>query len=148
MPPSQVGRWTKGATARTNFVLCGALVSLTFTFTVLAYAQDPARIRQGMEIWQRAGCASCHGSDARGGESGEQPGGPNLRRSRLDREDFVATVACGRPGTAMPFNLAGAYTEISCYEIPVGEVPDEVVGGVRLTSDEIGLLVDYVMSLR
>ncbi len=46
------------------------------------------------------------------------------------------------------FNLLGGYTEVACYGLPVGELPSEVLRGTRLTSDEIGLLVDYVMSLR
>jgi mono/diheme cytochrome c family protein len=113
-----------------------------------ALAQDAARISQGEAVWQKAGCSSCHGADARGGEGGEQPAGPNLRRSSLDRDAFIETVSCGRPGTPMPRNLAGAYTEVSCYEMPVGEVPEGTAQGAPLTSDEIELLVDYILSLK
>ena len=72
------------------------------------------------------------------------PRAPNLRRSVLDRDLMLETIACGRPGTEMPFNLEGAYTEIECYGIPVGEVPPETFGAGGLTAEELETLVDFL----
>ena len=45
----------------------------------------------------------------------------------------------------MPFSLATAYRETSCYGIPVGEPPAEAAEGVPFTADEIGALVDFLI---
>ena len=80
----------------------------------------PSLAQDGGPLWGRGGCGGCHGPLAGGGDDPAEPEGPNLRRSRLDRDLMLETIACGRPGTEMPFNLEGAYTEIECYGIPVG----------------------------
>jgi mono/diheme cytochrome c family protein len=76
----------------------------------------------GAQIWRRGGCGDCHGKWADGLGDPNFPAGPSLRETELTFEEILETVSCGRPGTAMPFHLEGAYTEVSCYEIPVGEV--------------------------
>lgn len=112
------------------------------------HGQDAARIAAGKAVWDKAGCESCHGREGRGGAGGEQPAGPSLRRLRMEREVIVETISCGRPSTPMPSNLGGAYTETSCYDMPVGQRPGDVAPGARLTADEIAVLVDYITSLR
>lgn len=148
MPLLQRHSLRKGKPEGLNVALCASLFATALFGSVDAVAQDPARIGKGMEVWERAGCASCHGNDARGGGGGEQPAGPELRRTRLARDRFVETVACGRPGTPMPSNLAGGYIQFACYGLPVGTLPSGVAIGARLTADELDLLVDYVMSLK
>ena len=62
---------------------------------------DPAIVDRGKAIWG-VNCAFCHGSDARGGESG-----PNLIRSELVLNDqkgelIAPVVQNGRPDAGMP----------------------------------------------
>ncbi|OZI72499.1 c-type cytochrome [Bordetella genomosp. 2] len=61
---------------------------------------DPGKLRQGqLEHLLRQDCGSCHGLRMTGGL------GPPLTRQALagkPRELLIATIALGRPGTAMP----------------------------------------------
>lgn len=62
---------------------------------------DPAALERGRGLYSVA-CASCHGSEARGGETG-----PNLIRSAIvlddkDGELLVPVVRAGRPERGMP----------------------------------------------
>ena len=99
----------------------------------------------GAEVWRLGGCSSCHGNLAQGGGGGEEPAGPSLRRTRLDRDELIETISCGRPGAEMPYNLSGAYTRTSCYGLPVGEVPTEVKAGGGLSAEEVEALVDFLL---
>jgi len=73
------------------------------------------------------------------------PAGPNLRRTRLDRDQLIETISCGRPGTEMPTNLKGAYTQVACYGLPLGAVPTEVKGKGSHTAEEVQTLVDFLL---
>jgi hypothetical protein len=97
-----------------------------------------------MKVWQRAGCAACHGTFAEGGGGGDQPAGPSLRRTRLDRAGLVETISCGRPATPMPYHLRGAYTQTACHGRPLGAPGESVAEGVLMSAAEIGSLVDYL----
>jgi mono/diheme cytochrome c family protein len=64
-------------------------------------AYDAATLERGKSVFQ-ANCGFCHGSNARGGESG-----PDLLRSELVRDDedgnlIAPVVMNGRPGAGMP----------------------------------------------
>ena len=146
-PQCRYGCHERTTGGRINFALGGAVASLAVAFSLPAFTQDQGRIRQGMDVYSKAGCATCHGNEAQGGGGGEQPAGPNLRESRLTPDQFAETVACGRPGTPMPYNLQGAYTVAACYGLPIGQAPP-VVPGARLTADEIGVLVEYIKSMK
>lgn len=67
---------------------------------------DPAVVARGQQIFS-ANCSFCHGSDARGGETG-----PNLVRSQIVLDDqkgelIIPVVQSGRPDKGMPkFNLS------------------------------------------
>jgi cytochrome c oxidase cbb3-type subunit III len=84
---------------------------------------DPAAVARGRRIFV-VNCGFCHGSDARGGESG-----PNLVRSQLVMDDkngelIAAVVQDGRPEKGMPqFKLAA--TDVAdvvafIHSIPAG----------------------------
>lgn len=66
----------------------------------------PAEVAQGKQLFE-ANCSFCHGSDARGGETG-----PNLVRAQVVLDDqhgehIAPIVKNGIPGTGMPkFNLS------------------------------------------
>jgi mono/diheme cytochrome c family protein len=110
-----------------------------------ASAQD-AGAAAGENAWDKAGCLQCHGASGEGGDGGEFPAGPSLRKTRLDRAALAETISCGLPGTQMPAWLDGAYTERSCYGFPAGPPPAEVTATPVLSAGEIEALVDYLMA--
>jgi len=118
---------------------------LAFVGLAIVAMAAPTLAQDGGELFGRGGCAGCHGNLAQGGDDGAEEPGPDLRSSRLDRDLILETIACGRPGTAMPFNLTGAYTEIECYGIPVGEVPPETNGGGGFNAEELEILATFLM---
>lgn len=110
----------------------------------VAFAPPSAAQDEGANMWRRGGCATCHGGLAQGGGEGEAPKGPNLRRSDPDREMLWETIACGR--SVMPYHLQGAYREVSCYGIPVGDaVPEGFMPGRQFSAEELDVLVDFLM---
>jgi mono/diheme cytochrome c family protein len=107
-----------------------------------ASAQD--QVAAGEAAWDKAGCLQCHGSNGEGGDGGEFPAGPSLRKTRLDRAALVETISCGLPGTAMPFWLDDAYTKRACYGFPPGPPPAEITATPVLSAGEIEALVDFL----
>ena len=84
-------------------VLCGA-----------AQAQVAAS-HPGASVYKTAGCITCHKWHGMGGTGyGGTP--VNFREIWLDRDQIVEVVACGRPGTAMPYHHRAAYAGYDCYE--------------------------------
>ena len=100
----------------------------------------------GALAWGKGGCSECHGGIGEGGRGGEAPPGPNLWRSRLDRNALRETIACGRPSTAMPYNLAGAYKDAACWGLPLGAPPDGIASGAALSAGEIDALADFLVA--
>lgn len=98
----------------------------------------------GAALWAVGGCANCHGNFAAGDGDPAYPPGPNLRSSRLTPEQLYETIACGRPSTAMPYNLVTAYTETPCYALPLGPAP--VARGADFTAEQMQQLVDFLLS--
>jgi mono/diheme cytochrome c family protein len=107
-----------------------------------AFAQD--RVAAGEAAWDKAGCLQCHGSTGDGGDGGEFPAGPSLRKTRLDRAALVEAISCGLPGTAMPSWLDDAYTKRACYGFPPGPPPAEITATPVLSAGEIEALVDFL----
>ena len=126
---------------RSILLACGWLLASAG----ISYAQD--QLAAGLRAWRQGGCALCHGTFGAGGGGGEQPEGPSLRKTELDAETLKQTVRCGRPGSRMPYFLKGAYTETSCWGIPVAaEAPDDVTGPGALSAEAIDQLVAYLMA--
>ncbi len=130
--------------ARTGRRALNAILFGLATAAMLALAGPSLAQEDGVAAWKRGGCADCHGKLAQGGGGGENPVGPNLRRTRLERDLLWETAACGRPGTEMPFNLDGAYRETACFGLPLSDPPAEVSGGARLTAEQLDALVDFL----
>lgn len=117
--------------------------AVLMAMAIPAGAQD--EVTAGLRAWRGAGCASCHGTFGEGGGGGEQPEGPNLRRTALDRATLTETIKCGRPGSKMPFFLRGAYTETACWGVPVASAaPAEMTASGRLTGEAINSMVEYL----
>lgn len=122
----------------------GLLFGLVAGIVLAVSAPSIAQI-EGSRAWGRGGCANCHGGIGQGGGGGEYPRGPNLYESELTRDELFELIACGRPGTPMPFNLAGAYTEHECYGMGIGPAPDGTQQGAGMTLEEVNLLTDFMM---
>jgi hypothetical protein len=123
-----------------------------FAWVVLAVAgllalglPGQAQEQTGGELWRFGGCFNCHGLMADGQGDAAYPVGPSLRRTALDRDQLIETIACGRPDTPMPMHLEGGYTEVACYEMPLGQVPNNVIVGSTLTAEQIETLVDFLV---
>jgi hypothetical protein len=69
----------------------------------------------GRLIFQAKGlCQYCHNWDGSGFQ-GYPDITLSLRLTRLTDKELVEVVKCGRPGTAMPYYDAMAYTDRRCY---------------------------------
>jgi mono/diheme cytochrome c family protein len=52
---------------------------------------------------EKADCQFCHGIDGDGRGDPRSPGkAPDLHATKLDREQLIEVVRCGRPGSQMP----------------------------------------------
>jgi len=85
--------------------------------TARAQLADPEDIRAGAELFRQKGdCQACHGWAGDGQKmNNEMPDGANLRDTKLDRDDLITTIKCGRPGTGMPAFDKFAYSDGRCY---------------------------------
>ena len=107
-------------------------------------AQEAEADLSGSELWSQGGCFACHGDLAAGAGDAANAAGPSLRITRLNHDELVETIACGRPDTDMPMFLVGAYTEFQCYEVPLGEVPENVADLSQFTMEEVEALVAFL----
>ena len=115
-----------------------------------AFAADKAE--EGQEIYKRANCVGCHKWHGQGG-GGYGGAALSLRETALDEEMIVQTIACGRPGTGMPYFTRDAYSDdpaaphpcngLTRHELaadmPVAEA------GVFLRQAEITAVAEYVV---
>jgi mono/diheme cytochrome c family protein len=139
----QKHQWAR--TTLTHALFAAVLVGSVFS-SAPTMAQDD-QSAAGLQVWRLSGCASCHGAFGEGGGGGEQPEGPSLRRTILDRDALKETISCGRPGSKMPFFLKGAYIATRCWGIEIQEEPpSEMIGLGSLTPVRINSLVDYLMA--
>src|SRR5499425_427929 len=95
----------------------GVLLALFSGSLAWAQAADPSDIAEGGRLFrQKANCQSCHGWAGDGRKMDTQmPDGANLRETKLDRQDLVMVIKCGRPGTGMPAFDRFAYSDGRCY---------------------------------
>jgi len=112
---------------------------------LIAFSTPGQAQESGADIWRQGGCFACHGNLAAGDGDPAYPAGPNLRRTGLDGEQLFEVIACGRPQSGMPAHLAGAYTEIACFEAPLGPVPGDIILTGQFTQEQVDLLVDFLM---
>lgn len=120
-----------------------ALVMMALVTAGFLAAAAPSLAQDGANIWRRGGCATCHGGLAEGGEGGEEPEGPSLRTTTLDRDLLRETVACGRGD--MPYNLIGAWSEVSCYGVAAGDnPPEDFTAGAQLSAEDLDILVEFL----
>jgi len=129
------------------FVLTAVFVMMS---ALLAHAQStssPDPTDAGKAIFKRANCFGCHKWHGNGG-GGYGGDALSLRRTELTPDQIVETVACGRPGTGMPFFARGAYDTTKCYDISRQDVGDRIPpeGGTFLRTHDIEAVADYVIA--
>ena len=124
-----------------------AIVALLASINV-AGAQN---VSFGQRLYHdKADCQFCHGPDGDGRGDPRSPGkAPDLHKTRLDRDQMIEVITCGRPGSEMPHFDKYAYEDKSCYGLSAAELgkslpPDP--HSTPLNKREIAALVDYLLA--
>jgi hypothetical protein len=134
--------------------LASLSIAATVWFGSVAAAQspDPNDIAAGMRIYRQKGdCQSCHGWAADGRKMDTQmPDGANLRTTRLNRDNLIAAIKCGRPGKSMPAFDRLAYSDGRCYGMKQADLESR---GLQLPDPpatlqprEIELVADFLFA--
>jgi hypothetical protein len=127
-------------------------VAVWFGSVAAAQEPDPNDIAAGMRIYRQKGdCQSCHGWAADGRKMDTQmPDGANLRTTRLNRDNLIAAIKCGRPGKSMPAFDRLAYSDGRCYGMKQADLESR---GLQLPDPpatlqprEIELLADFLFA--
>jgi hypothetical protein len=127
-----------------------ACLSILLLATIFARPVKADDFAFGRRIFQdKAQCTYCHGWAGDGAGAPQSSGGAaNLRETKLNREQLMEVISCGRPGQAMPRFDDQAYAEKRCY----GGISEEKLGqdlpplppGSLLQRREIEALVDFL----
>jgi hypothetical protein len=126
-----------------------AILLLAATSMHVASAEDFAF---GRRIFQdKAQCVFCHGWAGDGAGAPQSSGGAaNLRETKLNREQLIEVISCGRPSQAMPRFDDQAYAEMRCYggisEAALGQDLPPLPPGSLLQQREIEALVDFLQA--
>jgi hypothetical protein len=75
--------------------------------------------------------------------------GGYLHETRLDREQLLEVIACGRPGTEMPHFDKYAYEDTGCYGLKgknLGGDAPHYPHSTPLTRREIEAIADYILT--
>ncbi len=112
-----------------------------------ATAAGAQEVSFGQRLFRdKADCQFCHGVDGDGRGDPRSPGkAPDLRATRLDREQLIEVIACGRPGSEMPHFDKYAYEDKGCYGMAAADLGKMVPPdphSTSLTKREIEALVD------
>src|SRR6266851_737941 len=110
-------RWSSTRQGVPRSAGTAVLLALLSCSAAWAQAADPSDIVEGGRLFrQKANCQACHGWAGDGRKMDTQmPDGANLRETKLDRQDLVMVIKCGRPGTGMPAFDRFAYSDGRCY---------------------------------
>ena len=131
---------------------CAAALAAFSVVSAAAYAADADDIAEGMRLYQQKGnCQACHGWAGDGRKMDNQmPDAPSLRETQLDRNNFVMTIKCGRPGRGMPAFDKFAYTDGRCYGIKQADLKSRGLTladpPATLQQREIETLADFLFA--
>ena len=122
-----------------------SIMSTSLAFGQSAASSDPTE--GGKAIFKRANCFGCHKWHGNGG-GGYGGDALSLRKTELTRDQIIETVACGRPGTGMPYFARGSYDTTKCYEMNRQDVGNNIPpeGSVFLRTHDIEVVADYVVA--
>ena len=109
-------------------------------------------VAEGMRLYRQKGdCQACHGWAADGRKMDSQmPDGANLRTTRLNRDNLITAIKCGRPGKSMPAFDRLAYSDGRCYSMKEADLKRQ---GLQLPDPpatlqprEVELIVDFLFA--
>ena len=135
-----------------NTARCLALATpLVLALVMPAAAQTSGDISMGKRLYQeKATCSECHGWAGNGAGDPFSPGkAANLHETRLNREQLIEVIACGRPGTEMPHFDKYAYEDTDCYGLKgkdLGTAAPRYPHSTPLTRREIEAVADYIIA--
>lgn len=132
-----------------TFVVMFGAMFLSGTFDSSPAGAGEREIKRGKQIWSnKSTCNRCHGWAGDGRGHPRSPGdAPSLRISELDREEMRVVIACGVPGTAMPYHDRHAYKDDRCYGLTEDDLGDEMMpklGQKPIRENEIEFVIDYI----
>src|SRR5262249_32917604 len=134
--------------ARRAAAFLAFIASMLLTATASAADDDFA---YGRRLYlDKAQCAYCHGWAADGaGEPQANGGAANLRDTKMNRDQLIEIILCGRPGTPMPHFDEQAYTDQRCYglsEAELGGKTPSLPPGATLQKREAAAVADYLLA--
>jgi mono/diheme cytochrome c family protein len=126
-------------------VIAGAALLLS---AGVANAQN---VSFGERLFQeKADCQFCHGPEGDGRGDPRSPGkAANLHETKLDRDQLIQVITCGRPGSEMPHFDKYAYEDTPCYGLTVEQVGQNmppVPHSTSLNQREIAAVADYILA--
>ena len=126
----------------------GLLIAAILLCADAATAQD---VSFGQRLFQeKADCQFCHGVNGDGRGDPRSPGkASDLHKTRLDREQLIEVIACGRPGSEMPHFDKYAYEDKACYGLSAAELGQNIPPdphSTSLTKREIAALTDFILA--
>ena len=99
------------------------LKSLFILFYFIAlptvFSQSSNDFKYGLSVYKKGNCMGCHSWHGKGG--GGYGAGVSLRASRLNFDELVEIINCGRPGSGMPYFNKKSYIEESCYDTNIDD---------------------------
>jgi hypothetical protein len=99
---------------------------------------------------EKADCQFCHGIDGDGRGDPRSPGrAPDLRATKLDREQLIEVIRCGRPGSQMPHFDKYAYEAKECYGLSAAELGQQIPfdpHSTSLTMREVEAVADFILA--
>ncbi len=129
------------------------LVGAAFAVVVVLAISAPAFAQvsgghPGISVYKRAGCITCHKWHGMGGPG--YGGTPiNFREMFLDRDQLIEVIACGRPGTGMPYFVKKAYDGHDCYDGMTMEDMDEEdrpgASRTTLSNRQVNQVSDFIL---
>jgi mono/diheme cytochrome c family protein len=115
-----------------------------------AQAPSAEDIADGLRIYrQKADCQACHGWAGDGRKMDTQmPDAPSLRTTKLNREELVRVIKCGRPGRGMPAFDRLAYSDGRCNDITMADLKKAGLTlhdpAATLQAREVEMVVDFL----
>ena len=98
--------------------------------------------KEGIAIYKKANCSSCHFWHADGGNS-HGGAAASLRSTNLSHKELLSVIKCGRPGTNMPYFSRFTKKDVDCKYLD--NVDKEVLrGAILLNDNEIKFLTKFI----
>ena len=130
---------------KTNVIL---RILIFFLMLSKAYSQAP-KFDYGLSAYKKGNCMGCHKWHGDGG-GGYGGAALSLRETGLDREQLITIIACGRPGTIMPFFDKKGYVDDRCFGVKFSDFEgDDKNRPLRaknfLNARQIDAVVDFII---